>query len=61
MNLLPATFFGIRCRTIAMVPFDIDPIYLFFVGLLLAFVLGSYLFLRRVILSFRRGIDEGRR
>lgn len=38
-----------------------DPIYLFFVGLLIAFVLVSYLFVRRVLMGFRQGIEEGRR
>lgn len=44
-----------------MLPIDVDPIYLFFIGLLIAFVLASYLFLRRILVSFREGIDEGRR
>lgn len=44
-----------------MLPSGIDPIYLLFLGLLVAFVIGMYLFVRRILLSFRQGIEEGRR
>lgn len=42
-------------------PIEIDSTYLFFLGILLFFVVGLYLFVRRVLLNFRRGIEEGRR
>lgn len=42
-------------------PIEVDATFLFFLGLLLVFVTGVYLFVRRVILNFRRGIEEGRR
>ena len=42
-------------------PIELSPSYLFFMGLLLVFVLGTYLYVRRVLVSFREGIDQGRR
>ena len=42
-------------------PIEIDSTYLFFLGILLFFVVGVYLFVRRVLLNFRQGIEEGRR
>lgn len=40
---------------------EIDPIYLVAIGLLLFFVFGSYLFVRKVLLGFREGFEGGRR
>ncbi len=40
---------------------ELDPIYLFFVGLLVLFVGGSYLFVRKILFGFRDGIERGRR
>lgn len=42
-------------------PIDLSADFLFFLGLLVVFVGATYLFVRRVILSFREGIEEGRR
>ena len=42
-------------------PIEIDSTYLFFLGIILFFVVGVYLFVRRVLISFRQGIEEGRR
>lgn len=42
-------------------PFEVDGTYLFFLGLTLLFVTAMYLFIRKVILNFRKGIEEGRR
>ena len=42
-------------------PIELDTEFLFFLGLLLAFVFGMYLFVRRIILNFRKGLEEGRR
>ena len=42
-------------------PIDLSADFVFFLTLLLIFVGGVYLFVRRVILSFREGIEEGRR
>lgn len=42
-------------------PIEVDATYLFFLGLTLGFVLLVYFFVRRVILNFREGIQEGRR
>lgn len=44
-----------------MLLIDVDPIFLFFIGLLLVFILGTFLYVRRIIVNFRQGIDEGRR
>lgn len=44
-----------------MLPFDLDPMYWVFIGLLLAFVLGMYIYVRKIVVNFRAGIDEGRR
>lgn len=41
--------------------FEIGPIYFVAIGLLLAFVFGSYLFIRKVLLGFREGFEGGRR
>jgi hypothetical protein len=38
-----------------------DPVTLVFAGLLLAFVFVVYLFLRRTLVGFREGLQEGRR
>ncbi len=38
-----------------------DPAFLAMIGLLLFFVFGTFVFVRRVLLSFREGIDQGRR
>lgn len=40
---------------------EIDPVYLVAVGLLIFFVGGSYLFVRKVLLGFRDGFESGRR
>ncbi|KYH26953.1 hypothetical protein HAPAU_08410 [Halalkalicoccus paucihalophilus] len=40
---------------------QIDPVYLVFVGILVFFVAGSYLFVRKVLTGFRDGIESGRR
>lgn len=42
-------------------PIEFDAGFLFFLGVLLVFVTGVYLFVRRTLLSFREGIDKGRR
>lgn len=42
-------------------PIEVDWTYLFFLGVTLLFVTGVYLFIRKVLLSFREGIEEGRR
>ena len=42
-------------------PVEFDAGFLFFLGLLLLFVGGTYLFVRRVLLNFRKGIEEGQR
>ena len=42
-------------------PIELDGMFLFFLGLLLVFVGGVYLFIRRVLINFREGIDEGMR
>ena len=42
-------------------PIEIDATFLFFLGLILAFVFGAYLFVRTVLLNFQRGLEEGRR
>lgn len=42
-------------------PIEVDGTYLFFLGVTLLFVTGIYLFVRRVLLSFRQGIEKGRR
>lgn len=42
-------------------PIEVDATYLFFLGLTLLFVTAIYLFVRKVLLSFREGIEEGRR
>ncbi|MDL5362853.1 hypothetical protein [Halalkalicoccus sp. NIPERK01] len=40
---------------------EIDPVYLVFVGILVFFVGGSYLFVRKVLFGFRDGFESGRR
>lgn len=35
--------------------------FLFMLGLLLTFVFGAYLYVRKILVSFRQGIEEGRR
>ncbi len=40
---------------------EIDLVYLIFVGLLIFFVGGSYLFVRKVLTGFRDGLEGGRR
>ena len=42
-------------------PIEVDATYLVFLGLMIAFALGVFLYVRRVLLSFREGIQEGRR
>lgn len=42
-------------------PIELDFGFLFFFGLLMAFVIGFYLFIRRTLLNFRKGVEEGRR
>ena len=42
-------------------PIDLSPDFLFFLGILLAFLIGSYIFVRRILVSFRQGLEEGRR
>lgn len=40
---------------------ELDPVYLVFMGILLVFLVGSYLFVRKVLLGFRQGFEGGRR
>jgi hypothetical protein len=40
---------------------EFDPVYLAFMGLLVVFLVGSYLFVRKVLLGFRQGFESGRR
>ncbi|WP_336342639.1 DUF7859 family protein [Halalkalicoccus ordinarius] len=40
---------------------DLDPVYLVFMGILLVFLVGSYLFVRKVLSGFRQGFEGGRR
>lgn len=42
-------------------PIDLSTGYLFMIGLLLIFVFGTYWYVRKVLLSFREGIDRGSR
>lgn len=40
---------------------EYDPIYLVSIGLLIFFIGGSYLFVRKVLFGFRDGFESGRR
>ncbi|ADJ13599.1 DUF7859 family protein [Halalkalicoccus jeotgali] len=40
---------------------QLDPVYLVFVGILVFFVGGAYLFVRKVLFGFRDGLESGRR
>ena len=42
-------------------PIELDPIFLAFLGILLLFVLATYLYVRKILIGFREGIEEGRR
>lgn len=42
-------------------PVELDTGMLVLIGLLLLFVTGVYVFVRKTILNFREGIEEGRR
>ena len=42
-------------------PIDLSADFLFFLGLLVLFVVGMYLFVRRILINFREGIEQGRR
>lgn len=44
-----------------LLPFEVDIVFLASISLLLFFVLGAYVFVRKVLLGFREGIEEGRR
>lgn len=40
---------------------EIDLVYLLFIAILIFFVGGSYLFVRKVLFGFRDGFESGRR
>lgn len=40
---------------------EFDPVYFAFMGILVVFIVGSYLFVRKVLLGFRSGFESGRR
>ncbi|MFC7224686.1 MULTISPECIES: DUF7859 family protein [Halalkalicoccus] len=40
---------------------ELNPVYVVFMGVLLIFIVGSYLFVRKVLLGFRQGFEGGRR
>lgn len=40
---------------------ELNPVYVVFMGVLLIFLVGSYLFVRKVLLGFRQGFEGGRR
>ena len=42
-------------------PIELDWTYVFFLGLTLVFMTAIFLFVRKVLVSFREGIEEGRR
>ena len=42
-------------------PIEFSLGFLFLLGLLLIFVFGTYWYVRKILLSFRQGIEEGRR
>lgn len=42
-------------------PIELDGTFLFFLGMLLLFVGGVYWLVRRTLLNFREGLEEGRR
>lgn len=42
-------------------PIDLSAGFLFMLGLLLLFVFGAYWYVRKVLVNFRKGIDQGRR
>lgn len=42
-------------------PIELSGTYLFMLALLLAFVLGTYWYVRKILVNFRQGIDRGRR
>lgn len=42
-------------------PIELDGTFLFFLGLILVFVGGVYLFVRRTLQNFRQGLEKGRR
>jgi branched-subunit amino acid ABC-type transport system permease component len=41
--------------------FDVDPVLVFIVVVMLGFVFFVYLFLRRTLSGFKEGINQGRR
>lgn len=42
-------------------PIELSGSFLFMLGLLLAFVFGAYWYVRKILVNFRQGIDQGRR
>lgn len=41
-------------------PIELTGGFLFFLGLLLLFVIGTFLYVRKVLVSFREGVEKGR-